>query len=415
MKLHIEQNNLISGSVNISGAKNSAVAVIPAATLTNDLVTLKNIPNIKDVEVLIEILKKQGFKTSFSNNTLKIKRKLFIKKTFSNNVSHLRGSIYFIGAFLSKYKKIKLNYIGGCNLGKRPIDYHINAFKQMGYIDFSSSNTINLKKGVTKSAAITLKTQSLGATINIMLASVLTKKTTTIILNASIEPEVIDTGNFLIQMGANIKGLGTSRIEITGVKKLHGCTYEIINDRIEAGTYLAIGSLPNSKGVTVIGANHNHLKSVLKTLEDMGCILNIAESKITIFPPEKIKGVNITTSPYPGFPTDLNPIFAALLINAEGNSSITETIFENRISHINEFKKLGVNITSKDNRTIIRGITPLKSNNITAYDLRCAAGLILASLQTNCDITISDIDYLFRGYENPVEKLNNLNIKSSLE
>ena len=247
-----------------------------------------------------------------------------------------------------------------------------------------------------------------------MLASVFIKGTTTI-LNASLEPEVVDTGNFLIQMGAKINGLGTNKIEVTGVKKLHGCVYKIIPDRIEAGTYLAIGALSNCNSLTVNNIYPQHLKIVLKTLEDMGCKLEINSSSVTIKSPQTIKPVNITTSPYPGFPTDLNPIFAAVLASADGISTIEETIFENRISHINEFQKLGINITLNNNKTIINGISPLKPYNITAHDLRCASALIISALQTNNDVTITNIDYLFRGYEKPLEKLKKININVDLE
>lgn len=416
MKLLISEHSNIYGSVNISGAKNSAVAIIPAATLTNKKVILQNIPNIKDVELLIKTLNHQGFKTTFINNTLTIKRKLFIKKTFNKFIDKLRGSYYFIGAFISKYKKINFGEYGGCNLGDRPINYHLNAFKEKGIIITQTNKYLKFKSRKIKDAIITLPFQSVGATINLLLSSVISNKTT-IINNASIEPEVIDVGNFLITMGANITNLGTKTITIHGVKKLKGCTYKIIPDRIEAATYLSIGALTSLKGLTINSVNFYHLFTPLLYFKKIGCKLEFKPNSITIFKPKIIKSVDIKTGVYPLFPTDLNPIFCALLLNADGISTITETIYKERTSHINELKKLGATLeTIQTSDNLITKIFPslLHQSNLSSHDLRCAASLLVASFHLNSCITISNIDYLLRGYEDPISKLKNIGIHTSL-
>lgn len=412
MKLFINKIGSVGGTVNISGAKNSAVAIIPAATLTNKKVTLTNIPNIQDVDFLIKTLNHQGFKTIFNNNTLIIKRKLFIKKTFKKHINKLRGSYYFIGAFLARFKKIKFGNYGGCNLGERPINYHNDAFKKMNTKIKNKKKYTLYKTKELQGADITLPFPSVGATINILIASTLSKGITTI-TNASFEPEVIDVGNFLKKMGANIIGLGTQRISIIGVKKLHGCTHKIISDRIEAATYLAIGATTSTRGVTVKNVNTNHLKNILFYFEKMGCKLNINTDSITIFKPLKYNDINIKTGPYPFFPTDLNPIFCSCLLKTNNESTITETIYENRISHINELKKMGANIIQKENITYIYN-SNLKPASLTAHDLRCAASLLIAGLQIKCPFEINNIEYLLRGYEEPVNKLKQINIHTEL-
>jgi len=417
MKLKVRGKKHIEGEVKISGAKNSAVAVIPAAILTDEEITLYNIPNISDVNIQINILKSHGFQTIFNNNTLIINKKKTRRKintTLENDTNLLRGSSYFIGAFLGKYKKIKMNAIGGCNIGPRPINYHIESFKKMNVKYKQSLDFQTLKTKKLKGAEINLSFPSVGATINILIASALAKGITKI-NNAALEPEVIDVGNFLIAMGAQIKGLGTPNIEITGVKKLHGCSYRIISDRIEAGTFLAIGALSDGDGVTVSNIEPLHLISVTNALSQMGHKLDIYSDTIVIKKGENLKSINIETAPFPGFPTDLNPIFSVLLTQLPGNSSIKETIFSDRTSHISELKNMGANITYKNNLTQIEGPTDLKYNNLVAKDLRCAACLLIAALLSRCTTTIDNIEYLLRGYEDIIYKLKCLNINAKID
>lgn len=417
MKLKIKGKKHIEGTVHISGAKNSAVAIIPAATLTDDPVTLYNIPDISDVRVQIDILNNHGFIANFSDNTLKIQRSKITKKintTFNDNVESLRGSYYFIGSYLTRFKKTKIKTIGGCNLGPRPINYHLDAFKLMNAKYNITGDYIEISTRKLKGTTIDLEYPSVGATINILIASVLAKGTT-IIKNAALEPEVVDLGNFLLRMGAIIDGLGTKTITITGVKKLHGCDYTIISDRIEATTYLAIGAISEGDGITVSNIDPSHLIEITNTLKNMGHLLKIDRDSITINKGMNLSPVDIITKPYPGFPTDLNPIFAVLLSQIPGESTITETVFLDRTSHINELKKMGANLQLSNQTTIINGIAELKCNLLDAKDLRCAAALLIASLLSRCTTTINNIEYLLRGYEKPIEKLQCLNISARIE
>ena len=415
MKLKIKGKKHIEGTITISGAKNSAVAIIPAAVLTDGLVTLHNIPDISDVRHQIDILNKHGFTATLTDNTLVIQRtEKKINKKFNDNVNMLRGSYYFIGAFLARFKKIKIKSIGGCNLGPRPINYHLNAFKQMNAKYLHTDDYIELSTRKLKGSTINLEYPSVGATINILIASVLSKGMT-IINNAALEPEVIDLGNFLLRMGANIEGLGTQTIKIIGVKKLEGCEYTIISDRIEAATYLAIGAISEGEGITVQNVNPSHLISVTDVLQKIGHNLTISKDSITIKKGEILHPVTITTNPYPGFPTDLNPIFAVLLSQIPGESIIIETVFKNRTSHINELNKMGANIYITNQKSIINGHTDLKCNLVEAKDLRCAAALMIASLLSICTTTIDNIEYLLRVYEKPLSKLKQININSKLE
>lgn len=417
MKLKIRGKKHIEGTVQISGAKNSAVAIIPAATLTDEPITLYNIPDIADVRIQIDILNNHGYKATFSDNTLKIQRDKTIKKintNFNDNVESLRGSYYFIGSYLSRYKKIKIKSIGGCNLGPRPINYHLDAFKLMNANYNITNDYIEISTKKLKGATIYLEYPSVGTTINIIIASVLAKGKT-IIKNAALEPEVEDLGNFLLRMGAQIEGLGTQTITITGVKKLHGCDYTIISDRIEAATYLAIGAISEGDGLTVSNVDPSHLIAVTDILKKMGHSLSIDRDSITIIKGTSLSPVDIITKPYPGFPTDLNPIFAVLLSQIQGESHIQETVFLDRTSHINELNKMGANIMTRNQTTTITGISDLKCNLVEAKDLRCAAALMIASLLSRCTTTIDNIEYLLRGYEKPIEKLKCLNINARIE
>ncbi len=417
MKLKLRGKKHIEGTVKISGAKNSAVAIIPAAMLTDEEIIIHNVPNISDVNIQLQILEKNGFYTSFKDNTLLIKK---IKKTKNFNLdqkaNQLRGSCYFIPVFLHLHKKIKISSIGGCNLGPRPLNYHINALQKMNAKYFESTEFFTLKTKKLIGNDITLEFPSVGTTINILIASVLAKKKTTI-YNAALEPEVVDVGNFLIAMGAKITGLGTSKIEIIGVKKLHGCTHTLISDRIEAGTFLAIGALSDGDGVTITNIEPLHLINVIDSLKQMGHYLDVYSDTIVIKKGETLQNIHIKTSPYPGFPTDLNPIFSVLLTQLPGTSTINETIFANRTAHISELKKMGAIISLNNDNSLlsITGPTDLKCNNLIAKDLRCAASLLIASLLSRCTTTIDNIEYLLRGYENIVEKLRSINITAKID
>ena len=407
MKLAIKGKKKVSGTIQISGSKNSAVAIIPAAVLCDETVTLKNIPQISDVTALISILNEQGFTTFFENNTLIIKKERKIKTTFlSDKSENLRGSYYFMGSFLGQAKKIKIKQIGGCNLGSRPIDYHLECFKKLNAKVKITKNETILKTRKLKGSNITLPFPSVGATINAIICATKAFGKTKI-TNAATEPEVVDVCDFLNSMGAHIIGIGTNEIQVTGVKYLHSTVYTIISDRIEAGTYLTLGALLDNSRITVEGINPLHLVPFIRVLEEMNVNIKINKNSITAFRTEDIKPCHITTSPHPGFPTDLGPIIAVLMLKACNTSTIKETIFENRFSHIAELNKMNANISYEDS-TIKVYPSNLKPANLYAYDLRCAAALLLASLSTKGLTTIDNIDVLFRGYEKPLEKLSKL-------
>lgn len=415
MKLKIRGKRKLEGSVQISGAKNSAVAIIPAAILADEDVIIRNIPDIDDVKTLISILREMGYTIHFDNHILIIKAKkrvdYYIK---SELVKKLRGSYYFMGSMLGKYRKVKINNSGGCNLGNRPINFHLDNFQKLGAKLLQDEDEIYLKAKKLKGCNIELEFPSVGATINTMLAAVKAKGVTTI-SNAAIEPEIEDVGNFLNSMGAMIEGLGTQQIKITGVKYLHATDYSIISDRIEAGTYLILGAISEGKGITVTNVNPTHLIALTNLLEEIGCELKVSETEIFIRRVNPLSTFTVTTKPYPGFPTDLGQPLSALMLTIEGESIIHETIFSNRFSHINELRKMGAEIEINDNSIHVYGPAELHSEKLIAYDLRGAAALVLAATLNKGITYISNIETLLRGYEKPIEKLQNLGLNIQLE
>lgn len=412
MILKIRRKEKKFGDVTISGAKNSAIPIIVASLLTNEKVILHNIPDIKDVRTLLEIIGKLGPQCTFTNNTLTIYPTKKVKTTiFDDNVRKMRGSYYLLGVFLSKYKKIKMYNQGGCDLGYRPINFHLDGFKRMGTHIIETTTFISLKARKLLPAIHNLDFPSVGATINLMLASVLVKGKT-IINNCAKEPEIIDVANFLKAMGANISGEGTSTITIMGVKALSGCEYTIISDRIEAGTYAILAAILN--GGTIRNVNTQHLHSLIKLLQESNCVVYSNVDTLTIEQKDNLKPFNITIAPFPGFPTDLGQPLAVLGTQIEGRSLITETIFKKRVSHITELKKMGANISILDEAIYIDGKTPLSSQKLYASDLRGAASLVLAA-SLNSDFSyIYNIETFLRGYENPLEKLANFGIECYL-
>jgi len=414
MKVVIKGNPEIGGIVENSGSKNSAVAIIPAAILSEGNIILRNIPDIEDVRTLILILKKIGYHISFLNNILIIKRKNKISfKIKSKEVEKLRGSYYFMGSFLGRLNKVIINKSGGCDLGSRPIDFHLKGFTQLGASIKEYSNKLSMKAKSLKGCVINLDFPSVGATINIMLVAVKAAGITKIV-NCAKEPEVIDVGNFLIAMGANISGLGTNTIIINGVKHLHGCDYKIISDRIEAGTYLILGALTKGKGITVKNTQPELLSSLINILKDIGCLISIKNNNILITTKDELKPFQIITNPYPDFPTDLGQLMAVLATQISGLSTIKETIFSNRFSHIDELKKMGSDITISNNTILIQGKCILQNANLKAFDLRGAAALVLAAIIAKDTTTIENIETLLRGYENPIKKLSALGLDIKL-
>lgn len=415
MKFIINGNKKIEGSIKNSGSKNSAVAIIPAVVLADNDVTLRNVPNIQDVKTLITILREIGYQVVFSDNVLKIKKRKKIRHHIqSDEVSKLRGSYYFMGAFLGKAKKITIKNCGGCNLGYRPINYHLDGFKKLGAKIKQYPHKIKITAKKLSGCEILLGFPSVGATINIMLACVKADGFTTI-KNCAKEPEIIDVGNFLIAMGAKITGLGSDMIVVEGVKRLKGCDYTITSDRVEAGTYLILGAISNGAGITVKGCCPIYLSALIKLLKTVGCSVRVGQNEIFIKKEEALKPFHVTTAPYPDFPTDLGQMISVLATQIKGVSSIKETIFSNRFSHIGELQKMGANITIKDDTIFIQGESELKPAQLMAYDLRGAASLVLAAVLAPGTTHIENIEVLLRGYEKPVEKLSSLGLDIKLE
>ena len=415
MKIKLRGKQKLEGSVHISGAKNSAVAIIPASILADDDVVIRNVPNIDDVNTLIEIMRDMGYLITFENNVVTIKAKRKVHYHINNElVKKLRGSYYFMGSMLGKIGNVKISNSGGCNLGNRPINFHLESFQKLGANLLTNDEEIHLKAKKLIGTNIHLDFPSVGATINTILAAVKAKGITTI-TNAAIEPEIVDVGNFFISMGAKIEGLGTPIIKIAGVKKLKQTDYTIISDRIEAGTYLILGAIATGKGINVLNVNPTHLIALTDLLREIGCTLKIKENEIFIKRAETLNNFLITTKPYPGFPTDLGQPLAALMLTIDGESIIEETIFSNRLSHVNELIKMGADIEVEGNKVIVKGGKELKPSNLTAYDLRGAASLVLASTLTKGITQIDNIETLLRGYEDPIGKLSKLGLKITLE
>jgi UDP-N-acetylglucosamine 1-carboxyvinyltransferase len=408
-KYLIRGGKKISGVLKIEGSKNSILPILAASILNSGKSIIHNCPIITDVDITLKILRHIGCKVSIN----KKEKTVIINSSKINSYSvpedlvrELRSSIIFMGSILSRMKKVNISYPGGCELGKRPIDFHIAALKKLGAKITEKNKTLICDGENLKSGKIKLKFPSVGATQNIILASVLTKGTTEII-NAAKEPEIIDLVNFLKKMGADIYGDGTKRIIINGVKKLNDVEHEVIPDRIVATTYLIAAAITKGN-ILLENIIPEHLP--IESLKKIGCFIKIYKDKIYLRAPDKLKAINIRTKPYPGFPTDLQAPFLSLLCLAEGKSIIKEKIFESRNKHIPELIKMGANIKIKSNNKtfILDGVKKLHGANLISKDLRGGAALILASLAAEGISTIEDKDYISRGYEKIHKKLNKL-------
>lgn len=406
-KLVINGGSALSGEIKISGAKNSVVAIIPAAILSDEEVTIYNVPNISDTKSLIDIVELLNGKTKYENETLKIDTSNLINTTITENMSKkLRASYYFMGALLAKYNYAEIYFPGGCNIGARPIDFHIKGFKQMGVDVTIEGNKYIFKTKKLKGASIFLDFASVGATVNLMLAAVKANGTTTI-SNAAKEPEIVNLASFLNNMGARISGAGTSEIKIIGVKKLGKGVIDVIPDRIEAGTYLIAGAALGKK-LTISGIIEEHIDALLSKLSEMGAELEIKSNQVTITAPKKLHGINLKTLVFPGFPTDLGQPMSVLLTQGEGISIFEETIYENRMGHIKYLQNMGADIKQSERTAIIKGPTKLIGTEVIATDLRAGAAMVIAGLIAQGTTTIIEIDHILRGYENIVEKLEHV-------
>ena len=412
-KFKIEGQHELSGEIKISGAKNSVVALIPAAILSDEEVTLYNVPDISDTRALIEIIELLNGKTEYKDEVLKIDTRKIENKVVPEEMSKkLRASYYFMGALLSKYKYAEIYFPGGCNIGSRPIDFHINGFKKLGAEVTIEGNKYIFKAEKLKGARIYLDFASVGATINIMLAAVKAEGTT-YISNAAKEPEIVNIATLLNNMGAKITGAGTSEIKIHGVKKLHKGVVDVIPDRIEAGTYVIMGALLG-KDLKISGIIEEHLDALISKLKEMGVKMEIDNNSIVINKPKEFKPINVKTLVYPGFPTDLGQPMSVLLTQANGMSIFEETIYENRMGHVKYLQKMGANIIVNDRTAIITGPAKLKGTEVTATDLRAGAAMVIAGLIAKGTTKVEEIDHILRGYENIIEKLTNVGAKISI-
>ena len=409
----IEGGHKLNGTVEISGAKNATVALIPAIILADSPVTIYGVPEISDVDALAVLLEELNCTVLRSHDSLIVDpSRMENVPLVSDAVDKLRASYYFMGALLGKYKKAVVSYPGGCSIGSRPIDLHLKGFESLGAKIEYEENNIIISAEELKGSNIYLDFASVGATINIMLAAVKADGTT-IIDNAAREPEIVNIAMFLNSMGAKITGAGTSTIRIKGVKNMHSSVHEVIPDRIEAGTYIMIGACA-CKSLVVENIIPEHLEALTQKLIEMGVDLKIEDDSIYISNKNKLKAVKIKTQVYPGFPTDMQQVMSALMTKAEGKSVIEETIFENRFQNLYELRKMGANIEVSGNKGYIFGPTKLRGKTVNATDLRAGASLVLAALIAEGTTTINNADYILRGYEHITEKLTSLGAKIEL-
>ncbi|WP_062744999.1 UDP-N-acetylglucosamine 1-carboxyvinyltransferase [Shouchella tritolerans] len=409
-KLLIEGGHTLEGTVSISGAKNSAVALIPAAILADSAVVIDNLPAISDVDLLAELLGEIGGDVDLGNQTMTIHPEKMVAMPLPNGrVKKLRASYYLMGAMLGKFKKAVIGLPGGCNLGPRPIDQHIKGFEALGAQVTNEQGAIYLRADELQGAKIYLDVVSVGATINIMLAAVRAKGRT-IIENAAKEPEIIDVATLLTSMGAKIKGAGTNVIRIDGVDHLQGCRHSIIPDRIEAGTYMIMAAAMGRR-VHIDNVIPTHLESVTAKLREMGTIVEEYDDQLIINGMDAKKGVDIKTLVYPGFPTDLQQPFTSLLTSAEGTSIVTDTIYDARFKHVDELRRMGASVKVEGRSSIVNGKSPLQGAKVKASDLRAGAALVIAGLMAEGITEVSGLEHIDRGYEHLETKLTSLGAK----
>lgn len=403
--------NPLRGEVVISGAKNAALGIVAGALLTDEEVIIENLPDVRDINVMLEALKAIGAKVRrIESHVVSIQAdQLSMKSVDDEAIRRIRASYYFIGALLGKYHQAKVPLPGGCAIGERPIDQHIKGFTALGAEVEILDGYFVAKAEELVGQHFYLDVVSVGATINLMLAAVLADGQT-IIENVAKEPHIVDVANFLNSMGANIRGAGTDTIRIRGVERLHGTTYGVIPDQIEAGTFMCAAAVTRGN-ILIKNIIPKHMESIAAKLRDMGNIVYEGDEEIQVIGREKQRGTKIKTLPYPGFPTDMQPQIAVTLALAEGKSSVTESIFENRFLYVEELKKMGADISVVDRVATILGKEKLQGATLHALDLRAGAALVLAGLAAEGITVLEDIGYIRRGYEFFEKKLMNLGAK----
>ena len=407
----IEGGRKLTGEVDISGSKNASLPIIAATLLNKGITKLYNVPNIHDVQIMLKILKVLGCKIKKSSGKIVIdSRKINKKEIPEELMNQMRSSVILAGALISRNKEVVFSYPGGCDIGARPIDLHLEGFRKIGRDIEEKSGYIKCNCDNIIGSEITLDFPSVGATENIMLASVYGEGTT-IIKNAAREPEIIDLQNFLIKMGANIEGAGESVITIEGINKVKkDISYTVMPDRIEAGTMLCAAAITGGN-IKINKVIPEHISSVIYKLEKMGCIINSKKNSIYIEAPKKLKAEDIKTMPYPGFPTDMQSIMASVLTVSKGSSIVVENIFENRYKYTNELIKMGAKIKVEGKTAVFKGVRKLSGAKVKSTDLRGGAALVVAGLSAKGKTEITNIEYILRGYENLEGKLKKLGAK----
>lgn len=396
------------GEVNISGAKNAAVAIIPAALLAEDNVRIENIPKISDVQLIIEILSRMGAEIKVVNkNTLDINTTNINYQSIPYELtSHFRASYYLIGAMLGRFNKADVALPGGCDFGVRPIDQHVKGFKMLGAQVDIIDGVVCAKAGKLVGTPVYMDVVSVGATINIMLAAVKARGLT-VIENAAKEPHIVDLANFLNSMGADVRGAGTDVIKIRGVEKMHGCTYSIIPDQIEAGTYM-VAAAACGGDVLVKNVIPKHLESITAKLEEAGAEVIEYDDAVRVTRFKALSKCNVKTMPHPGFPTDMQPQMAVLLSIANGTSILSESVWDNRFQYVQQLLRMGADIQVDGKVAVIVGVPRLDGTTVRATDLRAGAAMIIAGLVAEGTTTVEDTIYVERGYEDVVEKFSAL-------
>ncbi len=404
----IRGGNRLMGEVEIGGAKNAALAILAAAVMSDETVTIENVPDVRDTRIVLEAIEYIGAKVDkIDRHTFQINgNTIFSTSVDIEFIKKIRASYYLLGALLGKLGKAEVALPGGCNIGSRPVDLHIKGFRALGASVDIEHGMICAKSDKLKGNHIYLDMVSVGATINIMLAACLAEGST-IIENAAKEPHVVDVANCLNCMGANIKGAGTDVIRIKGVEKLHGTTYSIIPDQIEAGTFM-LAAAATAGDVLVKNVIPKHLEAITAKLIEVGCEVEEFDEAVRVVGREKLNHTNIKTLPYPGFPTDMQPQIAVLLSRCDGTSIVTESIWENRFKYVDELSRMGCRIKVEGNTAIITGVDRTTGAEVTAPDLRAGAALVIAGLVADGVTAIDDIKYIERGYEDFDGKIRKL-------
>ena len=403
----IEGGKKLQGETYVSGSKNASLPIMAATILNKGISKLYNIPNIHDTQMMIEILKSLGCKVKKNGNKVVVDSSNVTKFEIPENLMReMRSSVVLAGGIIGRYKKATFSYPGGCDIGARPIDLHLKGFEKLGIKVEEHYGKINCTAEEIEGSEIHLDFPSVGATENIMLASVLAKGTT-VIINAAMEPEIVDLQSFLNKMGAKVEGAGSNIVKIEGVKELKDVSYNIMPDRIEAGTLLCAAAITGGK-IKLNKVNPDHIAPVLDKLQEAGCKIDIEQDTVYLEASKRLKAVNIRTMPYPGFPTDMQAIISAVMCVSSGTSIVVENIFENRYKYMQELQRMGAKIKIEGKTAIIKGTRKLYGSTVKSTDLRGGASMVLAGLVAKGKTEVDEIKYILRGYEGLDKKLNGL-------